>query len=272
MARRCASFALLVLGGVAAGCTAKPPQTISVSKSVGTIVQTTGVAVACGGALAPDPTALFNGMQAANKLYPIAGFQLFKAPMCTQARLDTYRALVRFELTPIANLKGLVQSAELVVATRALPAGVGMTATFPGTINVMCPANLGGAGQLQRFPPSAQGTTSAWVSNAGMLTVLGPTDVFPTATTIYTFPATVPPPGPLAGASIPTTVSITGAGGSIFTSDVSGTVTAALNLGATEINYMITSSFEGPVPGPLPTGGGLDCKTSYDVQLNVTHH
>lgn len=272
MARRRVSFALLVLAAVIAACPPKAPQTISVSKSVGTLVQTSGVAVACGGAVAPDPQAWFNGMQAANKLYPFAGFELFKAPNCTQARLDTYRGLVRFELTPIANLKGLVQKAELVVETRGLPAGVGGTASFLGTIEVNCPANLGGAGRLERFPPSAQGTTSAWVSYAGMLTVLAPTDAFPTATTIYTFPAAVPPPGPLPGATIPTTVSITGAGGSIFISDVTGAVTAALNSNATEINYMITSSFEGPVPGPLPTGGGLDCKTSYDVQLRVTHN
>lgn len=261
------SFALLVLA--IGGCQTSPPTTLRVSKSVGTLVQTSGVAVACGGALAPDPVAFFAGLQAANKLYPFAGFELFKAPMCTQARLDAYRGIARFELTPIANLKGLVKSAELVVETRALPPGVGGSATFPGSINVMCPPLLGGAGRLERFPPSAQGTLSNFVSYNGMLTVLGPSDVFPTGNLVYNFPSSAAA-GTVPGASSPTTVSPTGNGGSIFITDVTGALTSALNSNATELTWMLTSVFEGPVPGPLPTGSGLDCKTSYDIQLRVT--
>jgi len=52
---------------------------------------------------------------------------------------------------------------------------------------------------------------------------------------------------------------------------VTGAVNSALNSNATEITWMLTSVFEGPVPGPLPTGSGLDCKTSYNIELRVTH-
>jgi hypothetical protein len=266
-----ASFVPLVLAVALAACKVQP-RTISVGRSVGTVVQTTGVAVACGGAVAPDPVAWFNGMQAANKLIPVAGFELFKAPNCTQARLDAYRGIIRFELSPHANLKGLVQSAELVVETRAIPAGVGGTATFPGSINVTCPANLGGAGRLERLPPSGQGSLAHLVSNAGMLTVLSPTDALPGGGVVYTFPpALTGGTQQITGASSTTRVTSNGQGGSIFTTDASGVVTAALNANATELTYILTALFEGPVPGALPTGSGLDCKTAYSVELRITH-
>jgi hypothetical protein len=253
------------------------PLTTLVGKSVGTVVQTTGVALACGGTLAPDPVARFDAMPPSNKLYPFAGFELFKAPMCTQARLDMYRAIVTFNVgaSSVAALKGLVQRAELLVETRALPAGAGGSATFPGTLNVFCPAMFGGAGSLQRFGPAAAGTLASFVAPTGRLTVIPDTDPFPSGTLVYAFPSSLPSTGsapfPVPNATSPTTMSASGQGGVVLVTDVTGAVNAALNGGATEMSWMLTSLFEGPVPGPLPTGGGLDCRTSYELSLRLTH-
>jgi hypothetical protein len=38
------------------------------------------------------------------------------------------------------------------------------------------------------------------------------------------------------------------------------------------MSWMLTSVFEGPLPGAVRVGAELDCKTSYDVRLNITHY
>lgn len=271
-----ASLTALALALAACNGGGVTPLTTSVGRSVGTVVQTTGVALACGGAVQPDPVAWFDGQPPNNKRYPFAGFELFKAPMCSNARLDAFRAITTFNLGSVANLKGLVQRAELVVETRALPAGAGGSATFPGTINVFCPANFGGGRAVERFGPAAAGTLAQYVSGTGKLTVIGATDAFPSGNTVYTFPSslgggTATTPASVPGATSPTTVTASGTGGVVFVTDVTGAVNAALNSNATEMSWMVTSLFEGPVPGPLPTGGGLDCRTAYELSLRLTH-
>jgi hypothetical protein len=253
------------------------PQVTSVGKSVTTLEKFTGIAN-CGSTAppAPDPQAWWNGMPAANHGFPFAGWETFRNVTggCAQTRVDVYRAVVTFNLASVTGLKGLVQKAELVVSTHALPAAAGPGGAVtvgpfgqPGSITLFCPAQIGGAGSLVRFgPASAVPATSA----AGSLEMLG-ANPFPMGTsTVYTLPTSFAV-GAIAGASSPTTMAPSGVGTATITTDVSGAVTAALNAGAAGLSWMLTSNFEGPLPGQLPAAGTVDCRTSYDFDLRITH-
>jgi hypothetical protein len=99
---------------------------------------------------------------------------------------------------------------------------------------------------------------------------LQPADSFPTGQTVFTFPSTTPlVPGSVAGASSPTTVTANGSGGLVFNIDVTSQVNAALNGNAAGMSWMLDGSSEGTLPGPV--AAAVDCKTSYNFQLAITH-
>ena len=258
------TFGLL---SVLVGCiTPQTPLTTSVGLSVGTLVKTSGiidVTNTCNPAVPPAPNiqAWWNGMPPANRLHPFVGFELWRNTTdgCTTSRLDVYRALVTFNMASVTNLTGLVTKAELIVLTRALPAGVGG--------HTACISRTGGAGTLDRFGPAAAGNLPP-VSGVGTLTILQPADMFPVGNVVFTFPQPWAA-GPMMGAANPTTTNASGTGGATFTVDVTNSVNAALNGGFPGMSWMLTSAFEGPLTAPVPTG--LDCKTSYDFQLRLTH-
>ena len=253
------------------------PQVTSVGKSVTTLEQFTGMA-GCGSTAppAPDPLAWWNGLPPANHQYPFAGWETFSGPTsgCATARVDVYRAVVTFNLASVSHLKGLVQKADLVVLTRALPpaAGRGGAVTIgpfgvPGGITLFCPTGIGGAGSLVRFGPSAAVPTT---SGTGSLQMLGAAP-FPSGSgTVYSVPMSNAS-GPVPGATSPSSIAPSGNGGSTISTDVSGAVTAALNANAAGLSWMLTSNFEGPLPGALPAAGAVDCRTSYDFDLRLTH-
>jgi hypothetical protein len=136
-----------------------------------------------------------------------------------------------------------------------------------GSINLFCVKDQGGAGSLVRFGPNA--AAPATTPN-GDLQLLG-ANSFPTGTnTVYTLTSTVQT-GPVAGASNPTVGSFSGNGGSVYITDVTGQVTAALSGSATAMTWMVTSNTEGPLPGALTTTGDFDCRTSYNIDLRITH-
>jgi hypothetical protein len=271
---RAANSGLITLFAVCAlvSCASTPTVT-SVGKSVATLEKFDGVA-GCTNAPAPNPQAWWSAMPPANRQYPFAGWETFRNVTggCANTRVDQYRAVATFNLASVANLRGLVQKAELVVSTRALPANTGDAPAVgplgqPGSINLFCPRVLGGAGSLVRFGPNAAVPTT---SPTGSLTMLG-SDPFPSGTNIvYTLPAQYAG-GPIANASNPTTLSQTGDQRAVMVSDVTGSVTAALNAGAASMSWMLTSNFEGPLPGQLAAAGTVDCKTSYDFDLRITH-
>jgi hypothetical protein len=250
------------------------PIVTSVGRAVGTVVKTSGVAVACGGALAPDPVAFYAAKAPADQLFPIAGFELFRTPACAQARLDAYRGLVSFNMASVSNLKGLVTKAELVVTVHALPPAAGSVVTFAGFFNATCPAMFGGGGSLERFGPAAAATIAPLVQASGKLTMIDP-GPFPTGNTVYTFPSTLPTTGsapfPVTGAASPTTMSASGNGGVTFVTDVTSQVNAALNGNAAAMSWMLTSVFETTPPAALPPGGNRDCRTAYEMDLRLTH-
>jgi hypothetical protein len=196
-----------------------------------------------------------------NRTFPFVGFETWRNTTdgCLESRLDVYRALVTFNVASVSNLKGLVQKAELIVSTRALPPGVGG--------NAGCIAFTGGAGSLQRFGPAAAGTLPP-VSGAGSLDRLQPAEAFPSGQTVFTFPSPWAA-GTVAGAADPTTTIASGTGGAAFSVDVTSQVNAALNGGSSGMSWMLTSAFEGPLPSPVTTP--VDCKTSYSFQLSLTH-
>jgi hypothetical protein len=257
--------------------------TISVGKSVATLVKTSGLDLNtnCSSTVPPTPDIMnwWNTVQAAKHMHPVAGWETWRnsASGCSQSRIDAYRALVTFDMPSVSNLKGRVQKAQLVVSTQAIPAtaqngGIVTAGPFgnPTSVTLMCPALLGGAGTLQRFGPAAANTLPA-VSTSGNLDVLAAPDSFPAGPVVYTFPPNLNTPGSIAGALDPT-VSSVNTTGSVFTTDVTGEVTAALNSGASGMSWMLTANFEGPLPGLLPVPGSFDCKTSYDFDLQITHY
>ncbi len=260
------------------GCNTNNPTTTSVGKSVTTLQKTFSLANCTGTnppVLPTEPQDWWNAMPAANHQYPFAGWEVFQpgpTAGCATLRLDAYRAVVTFNLASVSNLKGLVQKAELVVATRALPPATGTTLSSgpfgqAGSINLFCPTLQGGAGALVRFGPAAAVPTTSGTGNFEMLGA----NPFPTGTNVvYTLPSSFHS-GAVAGATSATTASPSGNGGSTFTTDVTGAVTAALNANATGMSWMLTSDTEGPLPGGLSTPGDFDCRTSYSFDLRITH-
>lgn len=255
------SFAVVFL----AGCPAQTKTTL-VGLGVGTLVKTGGVidtVNTCNPAVppAPDIQAWWNALPPNNRTFPFVGFELWRNTTdgCLSSRLDTYRALVTFNMASVSQLKGLVTKAELIVSTRALPAGVGAHAS--------CIAMTGGARSLERFGPAAAGTLPA-VAGAGTLVRLQPNEAFPSGNTVFAFPSpwTV---GSVAGAASPTTTTASGTGGASFLVDVTNQVNAALNGGVAGMSWMLTSALEGPLAASVP--GSVDCKTSYSFQLRLTH-
>jgi hypothetical protein len=243
------------------------PITTLVGVGVGTLVKTSGmidVTNTCNPATpaAPDVQAWWNAMPPANRIHPFVGFDLWRNTTdgCTTSRIDVYRALATFNMASVSQLKGLVTKAELIVKTRALPAGV--TAGNPG-----CIPFTGGAGTLERFGPAAAALPP--VSGAGTLDRLQPADPFPSGTLVFTLPRPWVA-GSVAGAARPTTTTPDGQGGATFVVDVTDQVNAALNGGLPAMSWLLTSALEGPLSAPVAPGG-LDCKTSYTFELKLIH-
>ena len=266
---------MLLVSCVLVACESKAPTPIvtSVGKSVATLEKFSGM-TGCPNPPAPDPQTRWNNMPAANRLYPEAGWETFRnlTGGCLNTRVDVYRAVATFNLASVAHLKGLVQKAELVVSSHALPANVGSTVTVNVTgqtarVVLRCVQNIGGAGSLIRFGPNA---TVPPTSATGSFTMLG-ADTFPSVIdTVYTLRPNFTA-GPLAGAAHPTTLAPTGDGRATVTTDVTGSIVSALNAGIPSLTWMLTSNFEGELPGQLPTSGTVDCKTAYDFDLRITH-
>jgi hypothetical protein len=225
---------------------------------------------------APDVTAWWNGLPPANRRYPFAGFEVWGGMGgCQQSLADVYRAVVTFNMAGVSNLRGLVQRADLIVETRAMPDSVGRVVSIGplGTtsqVNASCPTLLGGGGQLHRIPPAAAGSLPP-VQGIGILHQLADTDPLPGGQVMYTIPQQFTA-GPITGATNPTSLGPNGSGGSAFVTDVTNSVNAALNGNFAGMSYVITSNFEGPVNFAVPEGHNVECKTSYDVRLRLTHY
>lgn len=268
------SFCVVGLGlfGIFGSTTFPPvtPTITTVGLSVGTLVKVAGI-VDQSPNCSPPPTpsapniqAWWNSMPPSNRLYPFVGFELWRNTNsgCTSSRLDEYRALVTFNTASVSNLKGLVTKAELIISTRALPAGV--TAGDPA-----CVAFTGAAGTLERFGPAAANSLPP-VSATGALNVIpiNSPEQFPTGNVVFIFPRPWVS-GSVSGAASPTTTEVSGTGGAVFTIDVTNQVNTALNGGVAGMSWTLTSAFGGPLTVPVTTG--LDCKTSYAFQLRLTH-
>jgi hypothetical protein len=250
-------------------CTPGPPITTIITPvglAVGTVVKTGGIIDVnndCSTAVPPAPNiqTWWSNQSPTNRLFPFVGFEIWRNTFdgCTSTRLDVYRALVTFNMAGVSQLKGLVKSATLAVNTRALPAS---TAADPRCIRF-----TGGAGTLDRFGPTVTGLP---VSANGRILQLQPADPFPAGTnTVFTFPSPWAS-GPVPGASNPTSTLASGTGGATFSVDVTNQIIAALNGGFPEMSWMLTSGFEGPLPGISATS--VDCKTSYSFALSIEHY
>lgn len=261
------------------GCKDAPPKSsvTSVGRAVATLHKADRKGN-CEGIRLPelfDPQAWWDSLPASNREHPFAGWIVSQptSPGCAGVRIDSYRAVTTFNLAPVAHLKGLVRKAELVVATRTLPAAANSVLqadprdSLPGE-RLSCTDELGGAGILYRFRlsdtvPPTQGT--------GSFSMLGAAPFPAGRDTVYAFPLRIVA-GPLAGAHDSTIVARTGTGGSNFTTDVTGMVNAALNGNIPSLSWMITSNHEGPLLGGLRTSGTFDCRTAYDMDLRITHY
>jgi hypothetical protein len=229
-----------------------------------------------------DPQPWWDGLPPQNKLYPFAGWTAFQPGPggCAGVRTDSYRAVAVFNMAGVSQLKGLVKTAELVVSVRALPPAQGPGAVITagplgqvGSINLFCPQSLGGAGSLVRFGPNAPVPTA---NPTGSFELLG-ANTFPSGTnTVYTLPTFLVPgqsvAGPIANATDPSTIGYSGNGGATIVTDVTGQVTAALNGNFATMAWMLTSNFEGSLPKAFNVPATLNCRTSYDFDLRITHY
>jgi len=267
------------------GCNNNPTTTTTnAGKAVATLVLTSELAgCAATNPITPTVTDWWNALPAAAHQSPFAGWRVSRsaANNCS-TQIEAYRAVVTFNMGSVSSFKGLVQSASLVVKTHgALPpaaqnGGVVTAGPFGGSnsVTLMCPLMLGGGGTLQRFSPTMFSGPMPTVSALGSLDILAPTDSFPSGPgvqTVYTFPASLNTPGPVAGAVDPTTVAASGGNGSTFNTDVTSQVNAALNGGAPNMSWMLTSNQE-TLPGSLAVMNVFDCRTSYDIDLAITHY
>jgi len=247
-----------------------PPTPIetNVGLSVATLVKSSGFADTGGNTCnpaappAPDVQAFWDGLSPERKRNPMVGFETWRNTTdgCLESKLYVYRALVTFNTASVSNLKGLITKAELHVMTFTLPSGVGGS-------NPACVAMTGGAGTLERFGPNV---SLPPVSGTGTLHKLAAQDPFPTGNTVFTFPRPWAS-GTVAGAADPTTTLASGTGGAVFTVNVTGQVNAALNGSFSGMSWMLTSAFEGPLPGPVAPAAAIDCKTAYSFKLTLTH-
>jgi hypothetical protein len=285
---------MLALGGCKPGSVTVTPVVTSIDKSVVTLHKASVMAgcMATDLPAAPvpaspapidqlDPQAWWDALPAANHQFPFAGWSASQPGPggCRGVRSDSYRAVTVFNLANATNLKGLVTKAELVVSTRALPPAMrdgGVITAGPlgvaGSITLFCPTGLGGAGSLVRFGPNA---AVPGTSAAGGFNLLG-ADPFPAGTNaVYSLPTFLLPggfpAGPIANASDPSTIARTGTGGATITTDVTSQINAALNGNFASIAWMLTSNFEGSLPAAFNVPGTFDCRTSYDMELKVTH-
>jgi hypothetical protein len=256
------------------GCT-DSQQTTSVPVSVATLVKPYGLVDLehdcsdVGGPFAPDIQAWWDGLSPTNKQSPFVGYETWRnaAFDCTTSRVDDYHGLFTFNLASVANLRGLVVSAELIVSSRAVPAPF---PSFPGAVSggiLGCQTFTGGAGALERFGPAAAATLPA-ASGAGVLHILQ-SDPIPVGDVVFTFPRPWVA-GPVAGATSPTSTVASGTGGATFTVDVTNPVSAALSAGAAGLSWALSTDFVGPMDRPVGTTPRV-CKTSYDMQLSITH-
>lgn len=260
-------------------CGGGAPTVTSVGKSVTTLQKTFTMTTCAGSNAAPrtlpvEPQDWWNAMPAANHEYPFAGWEAFQAGVggCAQTRLDAYRAVATFNLASVSQLRGLVTKAELLVSTRALPSGVGTNPAVgpfgvPGSINLFCAPLIGALGGLIRFGPNDPVPTTNPTGNFEMLGA----NPFPAGGgTVYTLPTSFVA-GPVSNATHATTASPVGNGGSIYTTDVTTSVSTALNGNHAGISWMVFSNFEGNLPGTLAASVGTDCRTSVAFDLKVTH-
>jgi hypothetical protein len=284
--RRSVRFAVVVSlsASLVAGCapgTVGTPVVTSVGRSVGTVVQISGVINdngACNTSVpaSPDAQAWFNALPPVDRTFSFVGYQIWRNTngSCLSSRRDAYRALVTFNMASVSQLKGLVTKAELVVNARALPSGVGADAA--------CVPFIGGAASLERFGPNAAPLPP--VSGAGSITVIPPnlpgqftnflavllpSAPFPSGNTVYVMPRPWVS-GAVPAATSPTATLASGTGGATFVTDVTGQVVSALNSGAPGMSWMLTGAMEGPFVTPAPAN--VDCRTSYDLDLRLTHY
>lgn len=290
-----AAMSLATLAGMVACKGGTPPIVTSVGKSVVTLHKASPLAGCTANDMPPppmpattasadqfDPQPWWDGLPPQNKLYPFAGWTAFQPGPggCAGVRTDSYRAVAVFNMAGVSQLKGLVKTAELVVSVRALPSAERPGAVITagplgqvGSISLFCPQSLGGAGSLVRFGPNAPVPAA---NPSGSFESLG-ANPFPSGTnTVYTLPTFQVPgqsiAGAIANATDPSTIVYSGNSGAIIVTTVTGQVTAALNGNLPTMAWMLTSNFEGSLPKAFNVPATLNCRTSYDFELRITHY
>jgi hypothetical protein len=172
-------------------------------------------------------------------------------------RQDLYRAGFGYDLTSRQNLRGLVTKAEITFSSAVLPSGAGVIA--------LCQPITGAGGSLLVLAPSARLPVAALkMAYLGSANAATP---YPSGSKIFSIPQGPFIPGTIANGVV---MSPTGLGLAHFTVDVTAYVNAALERGATELSFMLTSSDEDAITAFPPSGH--DCKTVYKFDELVIKH
>lgn len=215
---------------------------------------------------APDPAAWWTAQSIANKALVSVGFQLWRNLAnngnCQEHKELAYRGFFQYDLSTLAALKTTV-SESIGFASKVIPSGA-----TPNASN-LCDARSGGLGSLWLVSPAITVQTG--------MNVLPPSVV--SGSTVVS-PAPFPPGQKLVAATLPwvagslgtkASTSASGAGGAIWTVDVTGPVQTALNNHQAAIQFMLSSSDEA-FPRTVPPPASLDCLTLFEIQpMTVTY-
>jgi hypothetical protein len=197
-------------------------------------------------------------------LVPV-GFEIWRngadGGACTEHKEIAYRGVFQYDLASVAPVKETVTAAKITLLSKVLPSGV-----TPSASN-LCDPSAGGLGSLFEVAPPVPMSSNLQVLTAS----IGPggtvtSSPFPAGARVVGFPIPWQP-----GTFGPATTTPSGAGGAVFTVDVTPRVKAALAEGRPAIQFMLSSSDEA-FPRPIPPPSSIDCRTLYEVRnLEITY-
>lgn len=246
----------LVLTLCAIGACKNPPKPIvtTVNPRVHTYAKSIGFIDPSGNCGTATPAAPPAPSPPAGVARGMVGFLLWRNTFsnCQTGRHDIYRTVWEYDLSNLANLKGLVTDATMNFSVFILPASVG---THP-----QCRVMTGGGERLERIQ-------AAYTTPPGVFTSLAIAAPFPSGSAIFTMP-----PVWSAGQVTPQVSTLAGGGNrASFTVNVKDLISNSVNLARPNIAFVLVGSLDAQMNNSPTTND--DCRTTYQISpLSITHY
>lgn len=172
----------------------------------------------------------------------MAGAEVWRNQTCNSFRQDFYRTIVKYDLSSLSNIKGLVTKAVISFQVSILPQQT-----------PLCDPSIGGGGTFSSLPIATVLPQSHFET----------TTQFPRGRLIFN----------IAGQLVPgVTSSPTGHGGTLWEVDVTTQVTRSLDNGDSSLSFMLEGRDETQLNINAPPVTNSDCRTIYSFKvLTVTH-